>query len=292
MTCPARSQSVRMVTSWRLSGSLSECLAEVLAGLALHLGGALDQRIERTVFEQPFGRCLGADLLDARHVVDRVAHQRLVVDHQVGRHTEFRRDTGHVALLAVHRVDDGDVLVHQLAQVLVAAGHDHFDALRRGRLGQRADHVVGLDVGHAEHGPAHELHHLVDGIDLAAQVVGHRRAVGLVFGVQVVAKRLARRVEDAGRVVRANLAAQRRHHVDHSADGAGGRALRVAGHGPQVGHGMEGAVEIARAIDEQQRFLVGHQAILPCPARRPEPRRRTLATDTSKAAPSLQSWHA
>jgi hypothetical protein len=96
----------------------------------------------------------------------------------------------------------------------------------------------------------------------------------------------------AGRIVGANLAAQRRHHVDHSADGTGGRALRVAGHGPQVGHGMEGAVEIARAIDEQQRFLVGHQAILPCPARRPEPRRRTLATDTSKAAPSLQSLHA
>ena len=49
---------------------------------------------------------------------------------QLRRHAELGRHAGHVALLAVHRVDQRDVLVDQLAQVLVAAGDDHLDALR------------------------------------------------------------------------------------------------------------------------------------------------------------------
>ncbi|MCY1511959.1 hypothetical protein D9M68_464030 [compost metagenome] len=271
---------------------LVERLAQVFAGGALHFGGAFDQRIERAVFEQPFRGGLRADLGHAGHVVDRVADERLVVDHEAGRHAELGRHAGDVALLAVHRVDDGDVLVDQLAQVLVAAGHDHFDALRGRHLGERADHVVGLDIGHREHRPAQQLDHFVDGVDLAAQVVGHRRAVGLVLGVPVVAEGLAGGVEDAGRVVGAHLAAQRGHHVDHAPDRPGGRALGVAGHGAQIGHRVEGPVQVARAIDEQQRFLVGHRGILPCPDRRPEPHQGRPAADTPPAGARLQSAHA
>jgi hypothetical protein len=98
-----------------------ERLAQVLAGLALDLGRMRDQFVERAVLQQPLGGCLGADLVDARHVVDRVADQRLVIHHQRRRHAELRRHASHVALLAVHRVDDGDVRVDQLTQVLVAA---------------------------------------------------------------------------------------------------------------------------------------------------------------------------
>jgi hypothetical protein len=80
------------------------------------------------------------------------------------------------------------MLVHQLAQVLVAAGDDHVDALGRRGLRQGGDHVIGLHAGHGHHLPAQQLHHLVDGLDLAAQIVGHGRARGLVLGVHLVAE--------------------------------------------------------------------------------------------------------
>ena len=52
-----------------------------------------------------------------------------------------------VAHLAAHGVDDGDVLVHQLGQILVAAGDDHVNTLARGRrahLPERA--LFGRDL--------------------------------------------------------------------------------------------------------------------------------------------------
>ena len=49
--------------------------------------------------------------------------------------------------------------------------------------------------------------------------------------------------------------AQPLHHVDHAPDRAGGRAAGVARHGPQIGHGVEGTVEVAGAVNEQQGIL-------------------------------------
>ena len=199
-------------------------LAQVLAHRALHFVGARHQRVQRAEFlEQLHGR-LGADLVDAGHVVDRVAHQGLVIDHQPRRHAELRLDAGRVAPSVVHGVDHGHVLVHQLRQVLVAAG-DHGDqAALGGHARERADHVVGFHAGNVQHLPAQQPHHLVDRLDLRAQVVGHGRARRLVLGIESSRKVWPGRVEHAGRVVGAHVAPQLLHHVDHAADGAGGRA--------------------------------------------------------------------
>jgi hypothetical protein len=144
--------------------------------------------------------------------------------------------------------------VDQLAQVLVAAGDHGVDPALGRHARQRSDDVVGLDARHVQHLPSQQLHHLVDRRDLRAQVVGHRRTVGLVLGIQVVAEGLARCVEHARRIVGAHVPAQLLHHVDHPADRAGGGAGWVARDGPQVGHGVEGAVQIARAVDQEQCF--------------------------------------
>jgi hypothetical protein len=56
--------------------------------------------------------------------------------------------------------------------------------------------------------PALGLHRLVQRRDLRAQVVGHRRAVRLVFGIPVVAEGLALGVEDAGAKFRLVVAFQ------------------------------------------------------------------------------------
>ncbi len=153
----------------------------------------------------------------------------------------------------------------QLAQVLVAAGDDHLHALGRGHVGQRGDHVVGFHAGHRQHFPAQQVHHLVDGLDLGAQVIGHGRARGLVLVVHGIAEGGARRIEHAHRVVRHHVFAQRLHHVDHAANGTRGRAGRVAGHGTQVGHGMVGAVQVAGAVYQHQGLGFAHSGRLCLP---------------------------
>ena len=216
--------------------------AQVLADRALDVGRARDQLVERTVLQQPFRGGLGADLGDTRHVVDRVAHERLVVQHQVWRHAEFGGDAGDVAALAAHRVDDRDVLVHQLRQVLVAARHHHLDALLRRGGRECADHVVGLDAGHHQHRPAEQPDDFMDRLDLQREVLGHRRATGLVLRIQRVAKGRALGVENAGPPSRRDLAAQGLHHRNQDTDRAGGLNGAVCQRRLPVAAGVERAV--------------------------------------------------
>ena len=67
--------------------------------------------------------------------------------------------------------------------------------------GERADHIVGLDALDHQQRPAMRAHERVQRLDLAHEIVGHRRAIRLVLGIPVVAESLARRVEDDGEVV-------------------------------------------------------------------------------------------
>ena len=186
-------------------GQPGQLVAQILAGGTLDLIGMRDDAVQRAVFGQPLGGGLGAHLVHAGHVVDGVAHEGLVVQHLRRAHAELGLHAGQVASLAAHGVDDANVLGDELRQVLVAAGDDDLQALLRTHAGQRADHVVGLHAGHGQHAPAQQLDHLVDRRDLAAQIVGHGRAVGLVLGVDRVAKSGPRGVEHAGGVGRVRV---------------------------------------------------------------------------------------
>jgi hypothetical protein len=120
-----------------------------------------------------------------------------------------------------------------------------------GLHGQRADHVVGLDALDHQDRPAHVAHHLVDRLDLLAQVFRHRGARGLVLGVHIVAEGLALGVEHAGDVGGREVGAQAAQHVDHAVHRAGRVAVRAA----QVGQRVEGAIQVAGTVDEQQGIL-------------------------------------
>ena len=242
-------------------------VTQILSGHALDVGGVLDQLVERSVFQQPLGGGLGAHLGNAGHVVHGVADEGLKVDHQIRRHAELGGHAGHVALLAVHGVDDGDAVVHQLRQVLVAAGDDHVDPLLGRDVGERGDHVIGLDAGNRHHFPAQQLHHFMDRLDLRAQVVRHGGTLGFVFGIDLVAEGRAAGVEHADGVVGGDVLAQRLHHIDHAANRAGGRTARVTGNGAQVGHGMEGAVEVAGAVYQHQGLGITHSAHCAAPGK-------------------------
>ena len=106
----------------------------------------------------------------------------------------------------------------------------------------------------------------MDGFNLRAQIVWHGAAILFVLGVDVVAEGGAFGIKHTRRVLGGNVFAQSLHHVDHAANGARGGAGRVAWHGTQIGHGMEGTVKITGTVHQQKGFLVAHTPIVPFPS--------------------------
>ena len=227
------------------SGQPFQGLAQVVTHHAFDILGMGHHCLQAAVFLQPLDRGLGAHFGHTRHVVHRVAHQVLVVQHQVGGHAELFQHPCHIPTLAVHGVDDGDAFVDQLRQVFVAAADHHLHAPRGGQHRQGADDVVGLHARHVQHPHTQQMHHLMDGRNLQTQIVGHGRALRFVLGVDGVAKRGALGVEHAGHIGGRHLFFERLHHVNHAAHRTGGTAAGVSRHRPKVGHGMERAVQIA-----------------------------------------------
>jgi hypothetical protein len=183
-------------------GQEIEVLAQVLADLAADLVGIGDQVVEGAVFGEPLDGGLGAALLDAGHVVHGVADEGQVIDDEIRRHAELGGHAGLVEDFLAHRVHPAHAGLDELGQILVAGRNHHLPAGRDGLAGERADHVVGLDTVFHQQRPAFGLHGFVQRLDLGAQVVGHRRALGLVVGKPVVAEGLALGIEYAGAVFR------------------------------------------------------------------------------------------
>ncbi len=220
--------------------------AQVLADLALHGRRGCHHAVQVLVLGQPLGGGLRPAFLHARHVVDGVAHQRQQVDDLVGAHAELvhhRRIRIHAA--AGHGVDQFDARAHQLGEILVAGGNGHLQVLRQALQRQRADHIVGLHAGNAQDADAQRLDDAAHRFDLAAQLIGHRRAVGLVLLVQVVAEGLAGRIDHERHVGRA-LLQRRTQHVDHAEQRAGGFTLCI-GQGRQR---VERAVQVTGPVDQ------------------------------------------
>jgi hypothetical protein len=92
--------------------------------------------------------------------------------------------------------------------------------------------------------------HFLRGRDLRGQLLGHRRAVGLVVGKRLVAEIRTLGVEHHGDVGIRVLAHESAQHVDHAIDHAGRLAFGVG----QRRQGVEGAEQIGRAVyqDDQR----------------------------------------
>lgn len=220
--------------------------AQVLADLALHGRRGRHHPVQVLVLGQPLGSGLRPALLHARHVVDRVAHQRQQVDDLIGAHAELvhhRRVGIHAA--AGHGIDQLDTRAHQLGEVLVAGGDGHLQVLRQALQRKRADHIVGFHAGDAQDADAQRFDDAAHRLDLAAQLIGHRRAVGLVLVVQVITEGLAGRIDHERDVGRA-LLQRRTQHVDHAEQRAGGLTLCI-GQGRQR---VERAVQVTGPVDQ------------------------------------------
>ncbi|MNE38774.1 hypothetical protein D3C80_1326850 [compost metagenome] len=139
----------------------------------------------------------------------------------------------------------------QLGHVLVAGGDHHVAALGCALASEGADHVIGFDVVDAQQRKAQRPDAGVQRFDLHAQIVGHRRPVGLVLGEQRIAEGAALGVEHHREGAVGILLAQALEHVQHALHRTGGQALG----GGQRRQGMEGAVEVRRAVDQHERSV-------------------------------------
>ena len=227
--------------------------AQALADLAADLVGVRDDRVERTIFAQPLRGCLRAALFDPWNVVGGVADQREIIDDLIGTHTELCLDAAWIERGVGHGVDQGDVRTDQLRQILVAGGYHDVDAVRGRLQGQRADHIVRFHAVDAQDRKTECGNEREHGLDLRAQIIGHRWAMGFVFSKQLVAEGRSAGVGDKRDEVRFRFQRQT-HHVDHTKQGAG----RLTGAIGERRQRVESAVQIAGTVN-QGKFGSSHE---------------------------------
>ena len=172
----------------------------------LDLARAREQRLEIPIFGDELRRGLEPDARRARHVVGRIAGERLDVDHPVRADAEIFLDLVRTEAPLLARAGDaglaGSGVVHrharldELHQVLVGGDDENVGAglARLARIS--GDDVVGLvaallDRDHAEgrDGRAHQG-------KLRHQFVGRIFPVRLVLRIDVAPERILRLVED------------------------------------------------------------------------------------------------
>jgi hypothetical protein len=214
--------------------------AQVFADHTLDGVGVRQQVVEGAVFGEPLHRGFRPHLGDAGDVVDRIADQGEVIDDAFRRHAELGGHACPVERFLAHGVDQRDMVVDQLRHVLVAGGDDAADPALLGVQHQGADHVVGLDAVDDDERPALGADRRVQRLDLATQIVWHRRAMLLVGRIEFVAESLALGVEHAGDIIGRVVLAQPVQHGEHALDRIGRFARRVA----QVGQRVERAIEM------------------------------------------------
>ena len=156
----------------------------------------LNNVVQVFVALQPFYRGFRATLVYSGDVVDLVSDQGEVIDDLLRGHAEFFHHAVPVHPRLGHGIDQGDVIADQLRHILVAGRHHHINALAGRFVGKGADHIVGLNARHCQQRQSHGLDDLVDGFDLAGEILRHGRPVSFVLFIQVMPEGLALGVED------------------------------------------------------------------------------------------------
>ncbi|AIH41939.1 hypothetical protein IQ48_05800 [Mycobacterium tuberculosis] len=137
--------------------------------------------------------------------------------------------------------------------VTIPGDHQHPVALVLGLGGQRGDEVVGLEPRLGEHGDAECAQHFFGDVDLASELVGGRRSVGLVLRVALQAEGLPGHVESRRDVRRGFIAQQVDQHGGEAVDGVGGQP--AAGLEVLRGQCVERPKRQRIAIQQHQRRL-------------------------------------
>ena len=148
---------------------------------------------------------LRPDLRHARHIVNGVTDERLVIDHLIGPNAPV----GHQTVSVVVGVFADVVELHQwadeLPRVFVIGDDERVDAALLSGVRERREDVVGLPTFLLKDRNPEGFDDSFDHCDLRPQLVGHLGAVGFVVGVDVLTNAATGRVhrtDQIGRMLR------------------------------------------------------------------------------------------
>ena len=235
----------------------------------LDLASARQQRFEVAIFADQLRRGLDADAGHARHVVGRIADQRLHLDDLVRRHAEFFDHRGAADPLVLHGVEHDDAVADELHQILIRRDDGGGGAGFAGLPHIGRDQIVGLEAVLFEARQIEGVHRLADELELRAQIVGRIGPVRFVIGIHRGAEGLFRLVEhhrEVGRLfIRLHVAQQLPQHVaeaEHRVE------LQPVGFAVDRRQRVIGAKNIAGAVDQEdviaflQRLRGGRRRLL------------------------------
>ena len=119
----------------------------------------------------------------------RVADQRLRVDHLVGPDAELLHHRFGAERAVLHRIVELDhVLDDELHQILVGRDDLHRGAGARGLARIGGDQIVGFEAAHFDARQIEGARGVADQRKLRDEVFRRRRAMRLVFGIELVAE--------------------------------------------------------------------------------------------------------
>ena len=150
-------QSDECLAETGLIGEDLEVLFELRAGCFIGIG---ENSFEGLELLKKRRRLLRSDEWHAWHVIDRIADERLKVDHLIGADTPIGEQRGFVEVRVLSQIENLDLWSQQLAGVFVAGDDPHLIASRDGLSRQRRDHVVGFPSGAAHDRNAKRLNGL------------------------------------------------------------------------------------------------------------------------------------
>ncbi len=226
-------------------------LTMLLEGLPLplvpHLGSVLQERFEAPVLADELRRALLADAGNSGNVVDAVSHQRENVRHLSGRNPELVPDSFGIEPFVLHRVDDRDVVVHELQQVLVRGDDEHEVAFLDRPPREGSDEIVRLDPRSLENREPERCAELSSVRGLLFQAVGSGGPVRLVCRKLLVTEGAPAGVErHRGEIVRL-VGQDLAQHVGETEHGVGGEP----GAGRERRDGEERPIEEVVAVEQE-----------------------------------------
>ena len=128
---------------------------------------------------------------------------------------------------ALHRAIHTYLIGDQLTVVLVGGDHQHLTPCTRGQDAQRADDVVGLEVGHFDRWDTVGSEELVDEGDGDADAFGSLLTLCLIGRIFAVAEGTARGVEDDSDLVGLLLREEVFEHQNEAEDSTGIAPLAI-----------------------------------------------------------------
>ena len=177
-----------------------------------------------------------AHALHSRHIVRRIPAKRQHIDNlrragDVVLGAELRRAIDFLLSSALARLVLEDMVLYQLAVVLVGRDHVYVHAFKGAALRKGADHVVRLEASDHQHRYAQRLHYIAERLEGVDDQLGRFAAIGLVLRVELVAEGPSGRVESHSHVRRLLLVYELQQIPGESEEYGSVLSLRID-HGP------------------------------------------------------------